>query len=281
MLELIITYLKTTLQAAFPTPTVVLGLAEKIQDGSTESPAFYIGNDEYEPLPTNENYIYFRQIGNATEEENEEEAVSGCDRYITKTFPMVAIAYLPKNIYNTDNAYIDNKIASNIANLLKAANYASLLPVLKADEIHVEIGSIDTNRYEVWDQEYSGVAFAARLDHVYLSVEFDLEVSATESCLRNFDCNDDQVIIDGNTIIIIIKCSNPMPEIFDVENVTTTITDARLKGGSLEKIFLFMGGTEQVSIPDNIQNYDPVTGTITFANDYGGQTFKVQYFPNP
>lgn len=274
MLELIITYLKATLQAAFPTPTVVLGLAEKIQDGSTESPAFYIGNDEYEPLPTNENYIYFRQIGNATEEENEEEAVSGCDRYITKTFPMVAIAYLPKNIYNTDNAYIDNKIASNIANLLKAANYASLLPVLKADEIHVEIGSVDTNRYEVWDQEYTGVAFAARLDHVYLSVEFDLEVSATESCLRNYACNDDLIVVDGNTITVIVQCEH-MTLLTEKENVTTFIEEDYLKGHILSRMAFWAAGTELTTTSGAISSYDPIAGRINFAYDLGGETVKI------
>lgn len=74
---------------------------------------------------------------------------------------------------------------------------------------------------------------------------------------------------------------NPVPSatvVFDAENVTTTIQDNRLIGGSLEKIFLFMGGTEQVSI-GNVFDYDAVTGTITFAADLGGQTVKVQYFP--
>jgi hypothetical protein len=228
-----------------------------------------------------ENYLYFRQNGQVTEAESEEEAVSGCDFYVTRTYPMVAVAYVPKNVFHTDNAYIDDKVSNNIANIIRLANWGSVVSAVKADTIYAEITNINTDRKDVWGQEYKNIPMAARLDHVYCAVEFDLVVSASESCLRNFDCNDDQVIIDGNTIIIIIKCSNPMPEIFDVENVTTTITDARLKGGSLEKIFLFMGGTEQVSIPDNIQNYDPITGTITFANDYGGQTFKVQYFPNP
>lgn len=278
MLELLITYIKLTFQNSMPEITEVQGLAEIIRQDDKQFPAFYCTNDEYKPVSDFENFLYFRQTGPISEEESEEGAVSGCDRLITQTYPMVAVAYVPKDIYNTDNAFIDGKVGQNIANIIKRAAWQSLSPALKTDLIYVEVNDINTDRYAVWENEYTNVAFAARLDHVYVSVEFDIIVTATESCLRNYDCNDAVIVVDGNTITIIIECNNPMATIFEAPNVNFVIVDARLIGGTLEKLFLFMGGTEQIGI-GNVANYNAFTGTITFVSDLGGNPVKVQLFP--
>lgn len=276
MLELLVTYLQTLFTANFPKIEQVYGLAETIHEENQSYPAVYCTAGEYKPIGELENYLYFRQVGDATEAESDEEAISGCDHYITRTYPMVAVAYIPKSVFNTDNAFIDAKIGNNIANMIRLANYMSLSAVTKADDIHAEITNISTDRKTVWEQEYTGIPMAARLDHVYASIEFDLVVSATESCLRNFDCNDDLIVVDGTTITIIIECNN-MPTVFEVPSVNTLIVDARLIGGTLEKLFLFMGGTEQIGI-GNVASYNAFTGTVTFVNDLGGFPVKVQLF---
>lgn len=297
MLELLITYLQLTFKNAFPS-TEVMGLAEKIQEGGKEFPAFYCTKDEYKPVSGSENYLYFRQNGNATEEESEEEAVSGCDKYITRTYPMVAVAYIPKNILNTDNAFIDSKIANNIANLLKVANYNSLAPTLQADEITAEIGAIDTNRYSVWNNEYNNVDFAARLDHVYLSVEFEIQISATESCLRNFDCNDMQIAVEGDTIVIDFGDQNAWHQTGDVLNPDkklgslnnqdwdivhndAVIATVKATGIDINGLLTVNGGialTGSQSISGNLS----VTGSINYGSgaiqSLNGLTGKVQTF---
>lgn len=269
MLEILILYIQATFKNSFPAIQDVHTLAEQIKNGNTAFPSVYCTNDEYQPLEGNENFLYFRQLGAATEDESDEESVSGCDHYVTRTYPMVAVAYIPKNIFNTDNAFVDSKIAGNIANILRVANYGALTASMKADEIHAEVTRISTDRYEVWDQEFKGIDMAARFDHVLCAVEFDLVVSATERCLQNFDCNDAVVSIEGDTINIVVTCGCPPPIAFSVPSANFSIQDDRLIGGTSDGLFVYHAGTEQGTI-DNIQSYDSVTGTITFVSDLGG-----------
>lgn len=277
MLELIITYLQLTFRNSLPEVIDVMGLAEIIERNGTSFPALYCTKDNYKELSDSENYLYFRQTGPFTESESDEEAVSGCDHYVTRTYPMVAVGYIPKNIYNTDNAFIDSKIGNNIANIIRVAGYNTLRSTLKVDEIYTEINSVNTNRYQVWSQENAGIDMPARFDHVLLSVEFDLIISATESCLRNFDCNDSDISVDGDTININIRCECDTAKSKTFLNITTSLHWPELIGKTEEQVFAFQAGTEQFTI--NNATIDSLTGTITFAGDLGGSTVKVQIFP--
>lgn len=270
MLEILIAYIKATFENSMPNITEVQGLAEKINEGDKQYPALYCTGGEYKHISALENYLYFRQTGSAAEEESEEESTTGCAYTIRRTYPMVAVAYIPKSVYNTDNAFIDGKIAQNIANIITKANWQSLGVTLKTENIYAEVGEINTNRHEVWASEYRGVDFAARLDHVYVSVEFDIVVEASEDCLQNYDCNDVEVDVEGDTITIVTTCGCPPPVAITIEApVNMEITDSRLIGGTLDGLFVYHAGTEQGTI-DNIQSYDSITGTITFVNDLGG-----------
>lgn len=278
MIELLITYIRATFANSFQNITEVHGLAELIQEPETTYPKLYCTGGDYKNVGDLENYIYFRQTGPATEDESDEEAVSGCDHLITRTYPMIAVAYIPKNVFNTDNAFIDGKVANNIANIIRVANYGSLLPTLKADNLYVEIKDIDTNRNSVWGREFRGIEMAARLDHVYCSVEFDIIVEASESCLQNFDCNDAEITVDGDTIVVTNPCGCPATLVFTKVAITDTMQDNRLIGGNIDNLFLFQAGTELVSA-NAVQDYDTVTGTVTFIADLGGADVKVQLFP--
>jgi hypothetical protein len=274
MLELIIAYLRATVAANFQNITEVHGLAELIQEPESTYPKLYCTGGDYKNVGDLEKYIYFRQTGPATEAESDEEAVSGCDHLITRTHPMIAVVYIPKDVFNTDNAFIDGKVANNVANIIRAANYGTLLPVTKADNTYAEIKDIDTNRHSVWGREFRNVEMAARLDHVYCSVEFDLIVEASESCLRNYDCNDDLITVDGNVITIIIQCEQ-MTLLTQKENVNTFIEEDYLKGHVLSRIALWAAGTELTTTNGAISSYDPVAGRINFAYDLGGETVKI------
>lgn len=278
MLEILIAYIKATFESQMPNIVEVQGLAEKITDGAEQYPALYCTGGEYKNISALENYLYFRQTGSARDEESEEESTTGCAYMVRRTYPMVAVAYIPKSVYNTDNAFIDGKIAQNIANIITKANWQSAGIALKTENIYAEVGEINTNRHEVWASEYRGVEFAARLDHVFVSVEFDIIIEASETCLQNYGCDDALIEINGNVITIIIECNNPMATIFEAPNVNFVIVDARLIGGTLEKLFLFAAGTEQIGI-NNVSNYNAFTGTVTFVNDIGGLPVKVQLFP--
>ena len=219
MLEAIITYLAATFRNSMPYIQEVQELAEKISEERKEYPAIYCTNGDYEPISSKENYLYFRKLGDASESEDFEDSVSGCDYLITRVYPMAAVAYIPKNILQTDNKYIDDKISSNIANILKEANYATLETALKADDIYAEVRSIVTDRTRVWNEEHRNIDMAARLDHVYCRIEFDLVIVATESCLRNWECGDSQVVVDGDTIIFNISDLNAWHKTGDVQTM--------------------------------------------------------------
>lgn len=277
MLELLITYLRLTMGNSFPNVEEVYGLADIIQEPSQSYPKVYCTNGDYKDVGDLENYIYFRQLGPASETDSEEEAVSGCDHYVVRTYPMIAVGYIPKNVFNTDNAFIDSKVANNIANIIRLADYGTLMASAGADDIYVDIRSIETNRHSVWNREFRGIDMAARLDHVYCSVEFDIVVSASESCLRNYDCDDQQIVINGDTIEIITRCGCPPPIIFTKTGVTDSMQDDRLIGGNIDNLFLFQAGTELVSA-QVVSDYDTLTGTVTFTADLGGSDVRVQLF---
>lgn len=206
MNELLIALLKATFEAQKYFGKVY-GLVEIIKEGGKKYPAAYQSKDNYEAVTLEDSVIYFRKTGDISRRQ-EDEGVSGCDDMVFVTVPLVAVAHVPKSIFNTDNAYIDEKVSSNIANIIELAAWQQLKSVLKAEDIRCRVRRVKDNRNEVWAQEFEGIEMKARHDHVLCSVAFDIEVRITSSCLQNFECDDAEVTIDPGEIIVSVSDKN-------------------------------------------------------------------------
>lgn len=229
MLELII----KLLQSAFSTAAYfkhVHGLAQIIQKEDKKFPAIYCGKDELDQINLEDSTIYFRQNGRITRSQDETKGVSGCDEQITINIPIMAVAYLPKNVFNTDNAYIDEKVATNIANIITRAQYNGIRSLVHADNITANINSIETDKQAVWRGEYSNVDFKVMHDHVYCAVAFTVEVIIDEACLTNFECNDLTIDVEGCNLVIIMQ--DPRISNQDIEDWNLSATKSKyLKAG--------------------------------------------------
>lgn len=187
MLEQLIEYMRAAIAATIPSAKVS-GLAERIERDGRIFPATYCTKDEYKQPMQNEAYAYFRQLRPMTEAQSDEESVSGCDEFIVRTYPLTLVAYLPKNILESDDKYIDSKLVNNLSNVLTRLNWGAVISAAKVDFIRAQVRTAETDRYTVWRREYSGVDMAARFDHALIAIDFDVQVQASESCLRNFAC---------------------------------------------------------------------------------------------
>jgi PKD repeat protein len=280
MLEQLIKYLSTYIETGQPDSVHVYGLAHRlrrIEEGKTkEFPAIYCANDEYHNIEHDIPFLYIRQRAAISESEsNDGNAPSGCDDTIIRTYPMTLVGYIPKNIYNKDNAYSDERISGNIANTIDILSWKVLITALQVSDINLNIRNIDTDRWSVWSKEYREIGMAARLDHAYFSIDFDLSVTAVQSCLRNYECGDEPINpnpcsnlkstailkdTDGNIISVTLIPAGQTADITapdaTIQNSDLTYTDSVLSGGTL------VLPDQDIEVNNSLEGAIPSVGTI-------------------
>lgn len=202
MLELIIAHINNQL-ITLNSFQKFLGLCEKITDtkGETKSfPAEYCTKDNYKPIDIDyqKGLVYHRLIGAITNEDSEEDAVSACDVLQTITYPMRLIASVPKTILDlvNDNQFIEDKIAQNIQNALTTVNSSTLATSLKADSVMISVTTRNLDRYSVWADEYTNIPMAANFDVIYISVDYEIEITGTNTCFENEGCDPSVLLCD-------------------------------------------------------------------------------------
>ena len=108
MLQSIIDYLTIKLQALKIAD--VYGLGELVVDQDSEKPALYTGSGQYQSLVNFDNHnglMYFRLVSPVSNAIAESQI--GGDEVFQRTYNLKIIAYVNKDVYNTDNNYIDDK----------------------------------------------------------------------------------------------------------------------------------------------------------------------------
>lgn len=203
MLELIIRFLQANFQSVGYFDQV-LSIAQKVKRDDKEFPAIYKEGDDLNQINLEPSCIYFKKRGAIQRSESNEDAVSGCEHLITVSVPLQAIAYLPKNIFKTDNAFIDDKTTNNIANIIQNANWKSLQSAMKAQDVSVFVRELSDDKDALWRQEYKNIPLAVRHDYVYCSVSFDIVIKIDQSCLINFECQDIEVTYSAGQVTIFI-----------------------------------------------------------------------------
>lgn len=167
----------------------IKGLCEIIEKEGQSYPAEYCDNGEYNRIEDFESVVYHRLTGKTTEERIE--STVGCETNIRRTYPLRVVGIVKKTILEkkNDNNYIDDKLASNISNIIAKASIKNLAVALKAEDVEISTGGYNTNRYEIWNEEYKGVEMGIDFEYAYISVDYTVIVEGSKSCFHIFDCD--------------------------------------------------------------------------------------------
>ncbi len=162
------------------------GLCEIIKNGELSFPAIYdLGEyKKIHDIDFNDGVIYHRIRSQYTESNNDEASTTGCDKYIDRTYYLRCVVICRKNIKG-DNQYSDEKIASIISKNINFRNDRELRISLKIDSIDVNISSFNTNRDEVFSQEFKGLEQFINYEYCLIAVDYNLVIGSDISCFEN------------------------------------------------------------------------------------------------
>lgn len=187
MLQSIIDYLTIKLQALKIAD--VYGLGELVVDKDSQKPCLYNGSGQYYPLSDFDNHsglMYFRLVSPVTNTIAESQI--GGDEVFQRTYNLRVVAYVNKAIYNTDNNYIDDKIAHNIQIAIDNEDDGLLSTSLGAQTATIQTITYDTNRSNVSDGE--SLDFEIPFDYVFLALDFNVIIIGSQDCFSTYGCND-------------------------------------------------------------------------------------------
>ena len=187
MLQSIIDYLTIKLQALKIAD--VYGLGELVVDQDSEKPALYTGSGQYQSLVNFDNHnglMYFRLVSPVSNAIAESQI--GGDEVFQRTYNLRVIAYVNKEVYNTDNNYIDDKIAHNIQIAIDNEDDGLLSTSLGAQTATIQTTSYETNRRNVSDGESLG--FDIPFNYVFLALDFNVIIIGSQDCFSTYGCND-------------------------------------------------------------------------------------------
>jgi hypothetical protein len=168
------------------------GLCDIIAKDGKTFPAEYC-NGEYKPVTDfdlHKGLVYHRLTGDIGKEEADEESTVSCDPFYITTFPLRTVASIKKELIKGigNDAYLENKIAQNIANVLAETNNRALRISLMADNVSFEVESIKVNRDEIFDEEFTGKENFMRYEFLYIAIDYNVVVTGNVSCFQNYDC---------------------------------------------------------------------------------------------
>jgi hypothetical protein len=187
MLQSIIDYLTIKLQALKIAD--VYGLGELVVDKDSEKPALYTGSGQYQSLVNFDNHnglMYFRLVSPVSNAIAESQV--GGEDVFQRTYNLRIIAYVNKDVYNTDNNYIDDKIAHNIQLAIDNEDDGLLSTSLGAQTATIQTISYETNRRNVSDGESLG--FDIPFNYVFLALDFNVIIIGSQDCFSTYGCND-------------------------------------------------------------------------------------------
>lgn len=194
MLSHIIAYIEANL-SALNLASHHYGFTHQIKkevDGNTIMfPAEYCTGGEYKQIEIDkyDGIFYHRQTGPVTS--TEETPFDGCGKLITKSFPLRTVVAVKKTVLSlgNDDAFIEGKVLSNMANILnRKASIKLLRETLHAVSVEITQNAEIVDRYDLWAQEYSGVDFKATFEYVYAAIDYTVNVKGTPACFEMYEC---------------------------------------------------------------------------------------------
>jgi hypothetical protein len=191
MLEAIIPHINQKIETLNMFPKL-FGLCEKITVGGKSFPAEYC-NGEYKQVSDfdlHQSSIYHRLLGPIQMEEADEDEAVSCDPFYNRIFQLRAVAVIQKSRLKEigNDAYLENKIGQNLANVISKGNNKSLRIELSVDTVIMEIDSVNTDREEIFRQEYSGIDQFMRYEYLYIAIDYTVTVTGGMGCFSQYGC---------------------------------------------------------------------------------------------
>jgi hypothetical protein len=190
MLEIIIPYINGKIET-LEMFSKFHGLCEIIKKDGKSFPAEYC-NGEYKQVSEfdkNRGVVYHRLTGSIAKAEAEDDTSVSCDPFYETTFPLRTVVCIDKKFLKGigDDAYLENKIANNIANLLSGNK--TLRQDLRADTVIFEVEEIITDRDEIFSEEYDGFEENfIRYEFLYIAINYNVKVTGNVSCFEEYNC---------------------------------------------------------------------------------------------
>lgn len=167
------------------------GLCDIIVQDKKTFPAEYCKN-EYSQIEFDryKGVVYHRLTGAVTTREDEAQSTVACDPFYVKTFPLKTIVGIDKKYLKAigNDSYLENKIANNLVSAIADTNNKQLRIDLKADSISINVNRLSLIRDDIFKEEYSGIDNFIRYEFLYVSIEYDVEVSGSVSCFKLYQC---------------------------------------------------------------------------------------------
>lgn len=152
-------------------------------DQQKQTPAEYQsdGNYEHITLTKNDGEIWHRKNGAATISEGEQ--LTGCDYAMIRRQPMLLIGFARKDILESDDAYIAERLCDNIEGAMTFVNDSILNTELQSRSNSVKITSRDTDHARILRQEWPQSKYTD-VDYKYLlfELQYDIEIEISQEC---------------------------------------------------------------------------------------------------
>lgn len=221
MLEGIITYLQLIVEP-LGLFSKVGGLYELYTDSQDRIyPVEYKGSGNYD-YGTNYDFFasqsYFRQLTPYTQ--SNFDSLIGGETGIERIYNLRLVGIANKDVYGDDNAYIADRILTNVSTALGFDDAAPVLQQgLQAESVVIEIINTSYNNKETLDQEVTDTRFKnIPFDKVFIAVDFTVTVSGPLSCFNLCLCGED--IADYQELIEAKYCTSCSDGIITNQSVT-------------------------------------------------------------
>jgi hypothetical protein len=191
MLEIIIPYINEKIET-LEMFSKFHGLCEIITKDGKSFPAEYC-NGEYKQVSEfdkNRGVVYHRLTGNITKAEAEDDTSVSCDPFYEMTFPLRTVVCIDKKFLKGvgNDAYLENKIAHNISNVIAGTN-KTLRQDLRADSVEISVENNILNRGELFSEEYEGFEDNfIRYEFLYIAINYNVVVTGNVSCFEDYVC---------------------------------------------------------------------------------------------
>lgn len=165
------------------------GLAELITNTAEPAltyPAVYIGSNNYTPVNI-EQFGCYHRIASQISTESIDEALFGCTKGVQQVYPMVLIGFL-KREGSCDQFSTDNQVNAIAAKLRQTVFTKQIRTELQVFTVEIATTGINTDREQVWRQEYNNIPMKADFNVSYFAIYYNLTIKADSSCMNLLDC---------------------------------------------------------------------------------------------
>jgi hypothetical protein len=192
MLEVIIPYINEKIET-LEMFSKFHGLCEIIKKDGKSFPAEYCKGEykQVSDFDKSKGVVYHRLTGSISKQEAEDDTNVSCDPFYETTFPLRTVVCIDKKHLKGigNNAYLENKIGSNLSNLLAESNNKTLRQDLRADSVIIQVEKLITNRDELFSEEYDGYEENfIRYEFLYIAIDYNVVVTGNVSCFEEYVC---------------------------------------------------------------------------------------------